>query len=81
MPRSDNKFSDALATLGVIVDILEKEATIVIKKRTEPSIILEDKDLPEDWRREVLEQLRSKVGKLTMAKHAQLIIIKGKLNF
>ncbi|XP_028073328.1 uncharacterized protein LOC114275489 [Camellia sinensis] len=48
LPHSDNKFSDALATLGARVDILEKEATIVIKKRTKPSIIPEDKDLPED---------------------------------
>ncbi|XP_028055668.1 uncharacterized protein LOC114259836 [Camellia sinensis] len=64
VPRSDNKFSDALATLGARVDIPEEEATIVIKKRTEPSIIPEDKGLPEDWRGEVLEQLRSKVGKL-----------------
>ncbi|XP_028105953.1 uncharacterized protein LOC114305016 [Camellia sinensis] len=81
VPRSDNKFSDALATLGARVDILEEEATIVIKKRTEPSIIPEDKDLPEDWRGEVLEQLRSKVGKLTMAKLAQFIIIQGELYF
>ncbi|GMP93460.1 hypothetical protein CsSME_00043281 [Camellia sinensis var. sinensis] len=81
VPRSDNKFSDALATLGARVDIPEEEATIVIKKRTEPSIIPEDKDLPEDWRGEVLEQLRSKVGKLTMAKLAQFTIIQGELYF
>ncbi|XP_028066827.1 uncharacterized protein LOC114269663 [Camellia sinensis] len=81
VPRSDNKFSDALATLGARVDILEEEATIIIKKRTEPSIIPEDKDLPEDWRGEVLEQLRSKVGKLTMAKLTQFIIIEGELYF
>ncbi|XP_028117455.1 uncharacterized protein LOC114315088 [Camellia sinensis] len=48
VPRSDNKFLDALATLGARVDILEDKATIIIKKRTEPSIIPEDKDLPED---------------------------------
>ncbi|XP_028080536.1 uncharacterized protein LOC114282093 [Camellia sinensis] len=81
VPRSDNKFSDALVTLGARVDIPEEEATIVIKKRTEPSTIPEDKDLPEDWRGEVLEQLRSKVGKLTMAKLAQFIIIQGELYF
>ncbi|GMP96894.1 hypothetical protein CsSME_00045332 [Camellia sinensis var. sinensis] len=81
VPRSDNKFSDALATLGARVDIPEEEATIVIKKRTEPSIIPEDKGLPEDWRGEVLEQLRSKVGKLTMAKLAQFTIIQGELYF
>ncbi|KAF5958172.1 hypothetical protein HYC85_005397 [Camellia sinensis] len=57
VPRSDNKFSDALTTLVVRVDIPEEEATIVIKKRKEPSIILEDKDLPENWRGEVLDQL------------------------
>ncbi|XP_028051582.1 uncharacterized protein LOC114256179 [Camellia sinensis] len=55
MPHSDNKFSDALATLGVRVDIPEEEATIVIKKRTEPSIIPKSKDLPKDWREEILE--------------------------
>ncbi|XP_028084857.1 uncharacterized protein LOC114285975 [Camellia sinensis] len=55
VPRSDNKFSDALATLGARVDIPEEEATIIIKKRIEPSIIPEDKGLPEDWREEVLE--------------------------
>ncbi|GMP48863.1 hypothetical protein CsSME_00016061 [Camellia sinensis var. sinensis] len=81
VPRSDNKFSDALATLGARVDIPEEEATIVIKKRTEPSIIPEDKDLPEDWRGEVFEQLRSKVGKLTMAKLAQFTIIRSELYF
>ncbi|XP_028116812.1 uncharacterized protein LOC114314529 [Camellia sinensis] len=81
VPRSDHKFSDALATLGARVDIPEEEATIIIKKRTEPSIIPEDKDLPEDWRGEVLEQLRSKVGKLTMAKLVQFIIIQGELYF
>ncbi|XP_028089774.1 uncharacterized protein LOC114290082 [Camellia sinensis] len=81
MPRSDNKFSDALATLGAGVDIPEEEATIIIKKRIEPSIIPEDKGLPENWRGEVLEQLRSKVGKLTMAKLAQFIIIQGELYF
>ncbi|XP_028106499.1 uncharacterized protein LOC114305595 [Camellia sinensis] len=81
VPRSDNKFSDALTTLGASVDIPEKEATIVIKKITEPSIIPENKDVPEDWRGGVLEQLRSKVGKLTMAKHAQFIIIQGELYF
>ncbi|GMP49154.1 hypothetical protein CsSME_00016227 [Camellia sinensis var. sinensis] len=81
VPRSDNKFSDALATLGARVDIPEEEATIVIKKRAEPSIIPEDKGLPEDWREEVLEQLRSKVGKLTMAKLAQFTIIQGELYF
>ncbi|XP_028112584.1 uncharacterized protein LOC114310692 [Camellia sinensis] len=59
VPRSDNKFSDALATLGARVDIPEEE----------------------DWRGEVLEQLRSKVGKLTMAKLAQFIIIQGELYF
>ncbi|XP_028102710.1 uncharacterized protein LOC114301947 [Camellia sinensis] len=79
VPRSDNKFSDALATLGARVDIPEEEATIIIKKRTEPSIMPKDKDLLEDWRGEVLEQLRSKVGKLTMAKLAQFIIIQGEL--
>ena len=77
VPRSDNKFSDALSTLEASVDIPEEEATIVIKKRKEPSIIHEDKDLPEDWRGEVLEQLRSKVGKLTVAKLAQFTIIQG----
>ncbi|XP_028054430.1 uncharacterized protein LOC114258639 [Camellia sinensis] len=81
VPRSDNKFSDTLATLGARVDIPEEEATIIIKKRTEPSIIPEDKDLPADWRREVLKQLISKVGKLTMAKLAQFIIIQGELYF
>ncbi|XP_028123313.1 uncharacterized protein LOC114320358 [Camellia sinensis] len=81
VPRSDNKFSDALATLGAGVDIPEEEATIIIKKRIEPSIIPEDKGLPEDWRGEVLEQLRSKVGRLTMAKLAQFIIIQGELYF
>ncbi|XP_028108109.1 uncharacterized protein LOC114306980 [Camellia sinensis] len=81
VPRSDKKFSDALATLGARVDIPEEEATIIIKKRTEPSIISEDKDLPEDWRGEVLEQLISKVRKLTMAKLAQFIIIQGELYF
>ncbi|XP_028095686.1 uncharacterized protein LOC114295612 [Camellia sinensis] len=81
VPRSDNKFSNALATLGARVDIPEEEATIIIKKRTKPSIIPEDKGLPEDWRGEVLEQLRSKVGKLTMAKLAQFIIIQGELYF
>ncbi|XP_028123513.1 uncharacterized protein LOC114320651 [Camellia sinensis] len=81
VPRSDNKFLDALTTLGARVDIPEEEATIVIKKRTEPLIIPEDKDLPEDWREEILEQLRSKVGKLTMAKLAQFIIIQGEIYF
>ncbi|XP_028076397.1 uncharacterized protein LOC114278525 [Camellia sinensis] len=81
VPRSDSKFSDALATLGARVNIPEEEATIVIKKRTEPSIIPEDKDFPEDWRGEVLERLKSKVGKLTMAKLAQFIIIQGELYF
>ncbi|XP_028053606.1 uncharacterized protein LOC114257970 [Camellia sinensis] len=81
VPRSDNKFSDALATLGTGVDIPEEEAIIIIKKRIEPSIIPEDKGLPEDWRGEVLKQLRSKVGKLTMAKLAQFIIIQGELYF
>ncbi|XP_028062982.1 uncharacterized protein LOC114266295 [Camellia sinensis] len=81
VPRSDNKFSDVLATLGARVDIPEEEVTIVINKRTEPSIIPEDEDLPEDWRAEVLEQLRSKIGKLTMAKLAQFIIIQGELYF
>ncbi|XP_028121466.1 uncharacterized protein LOC114318723 [Camellia sinensis] len=81
VPHSDNKFSDALATLGARVDIPEEEATIIIKKRTEPSIIPEDKDLLENWKGEVLEQLRSKVGKLTMAKLAQFIIIQGELYF
>ncbi|XP_028058066.1 uncharacterized protein LOC114261939 [Camellia sinensis] len=57
VPHSDNKFSDALTILVVRVDILEEEATIVIKKRTEPSTIPEDKDLPENWRGEVLDQL------------------------
>ncbi|CAL5375032.1 unnamed protein product [Camellia sinensis] len=79
--RSDNKFSDALATLGAGVDIPEEEAIIIIKKRIEPSIIPEDKGLLEDWRGEVLEQLRSKVEKLTMAKLAQFIIIQGELYF
>ncbi|XP_028055176.1 uncharacterized protein LOC114259368 [Camellia sinensis] len=81
VPRSDNKFLDTLAPLGARVDIPEEEATIVIKKRTEPSIIPEDEDLPEDWRAEVLEQLRNKIGKLTMAKLAQFIIIQGELYF
>ncbi|XP_028113348.1 uncharacterized protein LOC114311403 [Camellia sinensis] len=81
VPRSNNKFSDALATLGARVNILEEEATIVIKKRTEPSIIPEDKDLPEDWKGEVLEQLRSKVGKLTRAKLAQFIIIQVYIDY
>ncbi|XP_028119492.1 uncharacterized protein LOC114316983 [Camellia sinensis] len=81
VPRSGNKFSDALATLWARVDISEEEATIIIKKRTEPSIIPEDKSLPEGWRGVVLEQLISKVGKLTMAKLAQFIIIQGELYF
>ncbi|XP_028070435.1 uncharacterized protein LOC114272919 [Camellia sinensis] len=81
VPRSDNKFSDALVTLGARVDIPEEEATIIIKKRTEPSIIPKDKDLSEDWREEVLEQLRNKVGKLTMARLSQFIIIQGELYF
>ncbi|XP_028123762.1 uncharacterized protein LOC114320886 [Camellia sinensis] len=55
VPHSDNKFSDAFTTLGVRVDIPEEEVTIVIKKRTEPSIILENKDLPKDLREKILE--------------------------
>lgn len=81
VPRFDNKFSDALVTLGARVDIPEEEATIVIKKRIEPSIIPENKDILKDWRGEVLEQLINKVRKLTIDKLAQFIIIQGELYF
>ncbi|KAG5524128.1 hypothetical protein RHGRI_030950 [Rhododendron griersonianum] len=81
-PRLDNRFPDALATLGAKTEFDEEKVTIEIIKKTEPSIIDElGARCEEDWRDPVLKQLVSGKGTLPIAEVAQFTVLRGELYY
>ncbi|KAH7845471.1 hypothetical protein Vadar_002619 [Vaccinium darrowii] len=81
-PRSENKFPDALATLGAKTEFEGNTVAIEIARRTEPSFVEEDKSpKDEDWREPIIAQIATGNGGVPMMALSQFTILKGELYF
>ncbi|KAH7838883.1 hypothetical protein Vadar_032240 [Vaccinium darrowii] len=82
-PRSDNRFPDALATLGAKVEFNEAKIAIEIVKKSEPSIADEVSkgQAVEEWQEKIMRQLATGQGDVPLAELAQFTMLGRKLYF
>ncbi|KAG5552094.1 hypothetical protein RHGRI_010249 [Rhododendron griersonianum] len=78
-PRSENRFPDALATLGARTEFGEDRACIEIVKMFEPSAVEDFAEPTEDWRGSIKIQLVTGVGHLSTAELSSFIVLHGEL--
>ncbi|KAG5540845.1 hypothetical protein RHGRI_020924 [Rhododendron griersonianum] len=80
-PRSENRFPDALATLGAKTEFEKDRACIEIVKMFEPSAVEDFAEPTEDWRGSIKIQLVTSVGHLSTAELSCFIVLRGELYY